>query len=72
MRAIGATPTETARLVIAEAFAISAISFSIALVLAGGLSFYMGRLIGIMAFKTPLPLTISGATGASRPPHDSS
>jgi putative ABC transport system permease protein len=59
MRAIGATPAVTARVVVTEGFAISAISLVLALVLGGALSSYMGRLIGTMAFKTPLPMTIS-------------
>ena len=64
MRAIGATPAATARVVVAEGVAIAAMSLSIAIVAASALSFYMGRLIGMMAFKTPLPLTIS-ATGVA-------
>jgi putative ABC transport system permease protein len=62
LRAIGATPAVTARLVIAEALAISAMSLGIALAAGGAISLFMGRLIGAMAFKTPLPMTIS-ATG---------
>ena len=61
MRAIGATPAATARVVVAEGFAIAAMSLGIAVAAAGALSFYMGRLIGTMAFSTPLPLTISAA-----------
>ncbi len=37
----------------------SATSLSLAIPLAGALSFFMGPLIGAMAFKTPLPLAIS-------------
>ncbi len=64
MRAIGATPAVTARVVVTEAFAISAISLALAFGGGAALSFYMGRLIGAMAFKTPLPMTIS-ATGVA-------
>jgi putative ABC transport system permease protein len=61
LRAIGATPAATARLVIAEAFAISAMSLGIAVAAGTAISLFMGRLIGTMAFKTPLPMTISAA-----------
>ncbi|HSP17180.1 MAG TPA: FtsX-like permease family protein [Thermoanaerobaculia bacterium] len=64
MRAIGATPAVTARIVVAEALAISAMSLGIAFAAGSAISFYMGRLIGAMAFKTPLPMTIS-ATGVA-------
>jgi putative ABC transport system permease protein len=60
MRAIGATPSRTARIVILEGFAISAMSLLFAFAAALGLSAFMSNLLGNMAFRTPLPLAVSG------------
>jgi putative ABC transport system permease protein len=59
MRAIGATPAVIARIVVIEGFAISAFSVVLAVAFSVGLSSFMGRLIGNMAFRTPLPLAFS-------------
>jgi putative ABC transport system permease protein len=59
MRAIGATPKKIRNLVTWEGFVIGAMSILIAFGLSLLLSFYMGRFIGNMSFRTPLSLTIS-------------
>jgi putative ABC transport system permease protein len=59
MRAIGATPAVIGRIVVIEGSAISAFSVVLAVALSVGLSSFMGRLIGNMAFRTPLPLAFS-------------
>jgi putative ABC transport system permease protein len=59
MRAIGATPKKIRNLIVWEGLLIGALSISIAIVLSLILSTYIGRLIGNMAFRTPLSLTVS-------------
>lgn len=59
MRAIGATPSRIRNLIVWEGLLIGSISILIAFVLSVILSTYMGRVIGNMAFRTPLSLTIS-------------
>ncbi len=59
LRAIGATPGKIRNLVINEGLLIGIISIPIAFGLSLLLSFYMGQFIGDMAFRTPLPLSIS-------------
>ncbi|MEO7990394.1 MAG: FtsX-like permease family protein [Chryseolinea sp.] len=59
MRAIGATPKKIRNLIVWEGLLIGGLSIFIAVVLSLILSTYMGRLIGNMAFRTPLSLTIS-------------
>ncbi len=59
LRAIGATPRKIRNLVINEGLLIGIISIPIAFGLSLLLSFYMGQLIGDMAFRTPLPLSVS-------------
>lgn len=59
MRAIGATPAKIRSLIVWEGLLIGTISIFVAFVLSVVLSTYMGRVIGDMAFKTPLALTIS-------------
>ena len=59
MRAIGATPKKIRNLVVWEGLFIGALSIFIAVAFALILSTYMGRLIGNMAFRTPLSLTVS-------------
>jgi len=61
MRAIGATPSAIARIVIGEGYAIALMSLGFAIAAAAALSLFMSRLIGNMAFRTPLPLAISGS-----------
>jgi putative ABC transport system permease protein len=59
MRAIGATPAKIRNLIIWEGLLIGTISIFLAFALSVVLSTYMGRVIGDMAFRTPLSLTIS-------------
>lgn len=59
MRAIGATPKKIRNLVTWEGFLIGVLSLVIAFALSVLFSVYMGRFIGSMAFRTPLPLVIS-------------
>jgi putative ABC transport system permease protein len=59
MRAIGATPKKIRNLVVWEGLLIGCLSIFIAVAFSLLLSTYMGRMIGTMAFKTPLSLTIS-------------
>lgn len=59
MRAIGATPNRIRNLIVWEGLLIGSISILIAFILSVVLSTYMGRVIGNMAFRTPLSLTIS-------------
>ncbi len=59
MRAIGATPKKIRNLIVWEGLLIGSLSIFIAFALSVLLSTYMGRLIGNMAFRTPLSLTIS-------------
>jgi putative ABC transport system permease protein len=59
MRAIGATPNKIRKLVVWEGLFTCALSIFIAIIFALVLSTYLGRLIGNMAFRTPLSLTVS-------------
>jgi len=59
MRAIGATPARIKKLIVWEGLLIGSLSISIAIVLSLFLSGYIGRLIGNMAFRTPLSLAVS-------------
>jgi putative ABC transport system permease protein len=59
MRAIGATPKKIKNLIVWEGLLIGSLSIFIAFTLSVLLSTYMGRLIGNMAFRTPLSLSIS-------------
>jgi len=58
MRAIGATPPKIRRLIVWEGMLVGTMSIVVALVLSIVLSTYVGHLIGDMAFRTPLPLSI--------------
>lgn len=59
MRAIGATPVKIRNLVTGEGYLIGMMSIFIAFLLSLLLSFYIGRFIGNMSFRTPLSLTLS-------------
>ena len=61
MRAIGATPAAVRRLVVFEGLISAAFSLVFAFALSVPLSAYLGRLIGTMAFRTPLPLVLAPA-----------
>jgi putative ABC transport system permease protein len=65
MRAIGATPETILRLLIAKGLLIGTLSIPIAIMLSLPLSLFIGRLIGNMAFRTPLPLVVSHPALAS-------
>jgi len=59
MRAIGATPGSIRYLAVMEAVIIAAMSLFFAFALSLPTSAFLGRLIGNMAFRTPLPLSIA-------------
>ena len=59
MRAIGATPNKIRRLVMVEGLVTGLISIFLAFGLSLPLSYYIGKFIGNMAFRTPLSLSIS-------------
>jgi putative ABC transport system permease protein len=59
MRAIGATPKKIKNLIIFEGIAIGLLSVLIAFAASVALSYFMGKFIGNISFKTPLTLTIS-------------
>jgi putative ABC transport system permease protein len=60
MRTIGGTPRKIKNIVVWEGISIGVMSIALAFILSLILSTYMGKLIGNMAFKTPLSLSISG------------
>ena len=60
MRAIGATPVAIMKIIVGEGFIIGMISLALAFAVSLLLSFYFGRFIGSISFRTPLLLTISG------------
>jgi putative ABC transport system permease protein len=62
MRAIGATPKKIKNLIVSEGLTIGILSVVIAFVVSLALSYFMGRFIGHISFRTTLTLTIS-ATG---------
>jgi len=59
MRALGATPGKIRNLITWEGLATGILSIVLAFILSVLLSYYMGRFIGHISFRTPLPLTIS-------------
>lgn len=59
MRAVGATPSKIRKLVAFEGLFIGGLSLFAAVAVSLLLSTYLGRLIGSMAFRTPLSLNIS-------------
>jgi putative ABC transport system permease protein len=59
MRAIGATPATIRKLIVWEGLSIGLISILLSFAMALGLSFYMGRFLGAMAFRMTLSLTVS-------------
>jgi putative ABC transport system permease protein len=60
MRAIGAHPVQIKNIVMWEGFIIGGLSVFIAFALSLALSYYMGRFIGSISFRTPLALSVSG------------
>jgi putative ABC transport system permease protein len=61
MRAIGATPEKIKNLIVLEGLIIGILSIVIAFLVSLALSYFMGRFIGHISFRTTLTLTISGA-----------
>ncbi len=59
MRAIGATPKKIRNLIVSEGLIIGALSILLAFVVSIALSYFMGKFIGHISFRTPLTLTIS-------------
>ena len=59
MRAIGATPKKIKRLIVFEGLTIGVLSIAIAFTASITLSYFMGKFIGSISFRTPLTLTIS-------------
>ncbi len=59
MRAIGATPSKVKALIVWEGMMIGLLSITLAFLLSIALSYFMGRFIGHISFRTPLSLTIS-------------
>lgn len=59
MRAIGATPRKVRRLIVAEGLIIGILSIVVGFVVSIALSYFMGRFIGHISFRTTLTLTIS-------------
>jgi putative ABC transport system permease protein len=59
MRAIGGTPNKVKLVIALEGLTVGLISFVLAAMLGVVFSYYFGKFIGSMAFKTPLSLSIS-------------
>ncbi len=59
MRAIGATPKTIKSLIVWEGITIGVLSIMIAFFVSIALSYFMGKFIGNLSFRTPLTLTIS-------------
>ncbi|MFI5368994.1 MAG: ABC transporter permease, partial [Spirochaetia bacterium] len=59
MRAIGGTPGAIQHLIVSEAVFIGLLSLIVSAVVTLPLSYVVGRFLGDMAFKTPLPLAVS-------------
>lgn len=59
MRAIGATPAVIVRAIILEGVLIGAASWLFAVLISVPLSLLVGRIVGMMSFKVPLPLIMS-------------
>ncbi|MEW9702703.1 ABC transporter permease [Paenibacillus sp. SI8] len=64
MRTIGGKSGTVLRNVISEGVFIGLLSWTISIVLSLPLSFYVGRLIGNLSFKLPLPLVLSPMAAA--------
>ncbi|MBI4966832.1 MAG: FtsX-like permease family protein [Rhodospirillales bacterium] len=60
MRAIGATPAAILKIVVSEGMMIGLVSWLPAVALSLPLSWGIGVVVGNLAFKTPLTLTVSG------------
>ena len=61
LRAIGATPGEVSRLVLAEALAVGVLGLVSAIPLSVAVTHLLGRVVGLTAFQIPLPATFSAS-----------
>lgn len=59
MRAIGATAKKIKSVIVTEGLIIGALSLALAFIASLGLSYFMGKFIGHISFRTTLTLTIS-------------
>lgn len=59
MRAIGATPKKIRNLIVTEGLTIGFFSIVVGFIVSLGLSYFMGKFIGHISFRTTLTLTIS-------------
>ena len=59
MRAIGAAPGTIMRIIISEGALIGGLSWIFAVMLSVPLSLLVGRIVGMLSFRVPLPLAIS-------------
>lgn len=60
LRAIGSTPKEIGRLVVAEGLVMGVIGLAAAIPLSICVSTILGRIVGMTAFQIPLPISFSG------------
>lgn len=61
LRAVGATPADLVRMIIAEATVMGGFGLVAAIPLSVAVSALLGQIVGKTAFQIPLPLTFSGA-----------
>lgn len=61
MKAIGATPVKIQKMIISEGLLVGAFSVILAFITSLLLSYWMGRFIGNLSFRTPLSLNVSFA-----------
>jgi putative ABC transport system permease protein len=61
LRAVGATGRQLQRTLLIEALLVAALSLTAAAVFGGTLALVVGRIIGELSFKLPLPWTFSGS-----------
>ena len=61
MQSIGAMPGTVLRIIVSEGLFVGSISWLLAVLLSLPLSAAIGAIVGNLAFKTPLPLTVSPA-----------
>jgi len=60
MKTLGAGPTRIALLMMGEALLVSGLSWGLAVVLSLPLSLGLGRAVGALSFRLPLPLVVNG------------
>ncbi|HEY6725554.1 MAG TPA: FtsX-like permease family protein, partial [Polyangiaceae bacterium] len=59
LRALGASRRQLQRMILSEGLLVGGLSLLVASILAGGLSFALGALLGELTFKVALPWTFS-------------